>query len=136
MLDAALLEAARLCVPYSVAIVDSGGHLLSFSRQDGARIATIELAINKARSARRFEMDTSELSDLAGPSGPLFGVQHSDGGRVVIFGGGMPVRDGAQIIGAVGASSGTIEQDLAVAAKAVAAVIGRPGEPTRDAELP
>jgi uncharacterized protein GlcG (DUF336 family) len=84
----------------------------SRSRQDGALIGSIDLAINKAYTARIFDISTATLATLAQPSGPLYGIQHSNRGSVVIFGGGIPVwRDGV-IIGAIGTSAGRWNRTL------------------------
>lgn len=122
MIAAAETAADALGIPYNVAIVDAGGHLIAFSRQDEALIGSIDLAINKAYTTSLFDTPTSALATLSQPSAPLYGIQHSNRGTVVIFGGGVPVwRDGL-IIGAVGASAGTVEQDIAVAEAAIRAI--------------
>ena len=122
MLSAAEAKAASLGIPYCVAVVDAGGHLVSFLRQDGALIGSVDLAIGKAATARIFDKTTSYLATLAQPGEPLFGIQESNGGKVVIFGGGVPVVVDETIVGAVGASAGTVEQDIAVAEAAIAAL--------------
>jgi uncharacterized protein GlcG (DUF336 family) len=122
MLEAAERKASDFGIAYSVAVVDAGGHPLAFSRQDGALIGSIELAINKATTARIFDTATQALAALAQPSAPLYGIQHGNHGNVVVFGGGIPVVRNDTVIGAVGASAGTVEQDIAVAEAAVAAV--------------
>jgi uncharacterized protein GlcG (DUF336 family) len=122
MLNAGEAKADELGIPYNIAVVDTGGHLLSFTRQDGAMIGCVELAINKAYSACIFDKPTHVLGDLAQPSAELYGIQHSNAGRVVIFGGGIPVRCKGVIIGAVGASAGTVAQDIAVAEAALSAL--------------
>lgn len=121
MLEAAERKADELGIAYNVAVVDAGGHLLAFSRQDGALLGSIDLAINKAYTARIFDNSTEELAVLAQPSAPLYGIQNTNRGNVVIFGGGIPVIRNRAVIGAVGASAGTVAQDIAVAAAAVAA---------------
>lgn len=121
MIAAAEVAAELLGVPYSVAVVDAGGHLIAFSRGDGALIGGIGLAIDKAFTARLFDTPTSALAELAQPSMSLYGVQHYNHGRVVIFGGGIPVLRDGQVIGAVGASAGTVEQDVTVATAALRA---------------
>jgi uncharacterized protein GlcG (DUF336 family) len=123
MLFAAETKAASLGIPYNLAVVDAGGHLVAFVRQDGALIGSIDLAIDKAVTARIFDKATSDLARLAQSGEPLFGIQQSNSGKVVIFGGGIPIMSGGVIIGAVGASAGTIEQDIAVAEAAVAALV-------------
>src|SRR5262245_17618754 len=122
MLSAAEAKAASLGIPYCVAVVDAGGHLVAFLRQDGALIGSVDLAIGKAATARIFDKTTSYLATLAQPGSPLFGIQESNAGKVVIFGGGVPVVFDETIVGAVGASAGTVEQDIAVAEAAIAAL--------------
>src|SRR5215470_10306819 len=126
MLSAAEAKAASLGIPYCVAVVDAGGHLVAFLRQDGALIGSI--AIDKAATARIFDKTTSDLATLAQSGKPLFGIQESNAGKVVIFGGGIPVVLDGSIVGAVGASAGTVEQDIAVAEAAIA-TLGRPTQP-------
>jgi uncharacterized protein GlcG (DUF336 family) len=121
MLSAAEKKACDIGVAYNIAVVDAGANLVAFMRQDNALIGSIDLAIGKARTARLFDTPTSLLADLAQPGAPLFGIQETDAGRVVIFGGGALVKSDGVVVGAVGASAGTIEQDIAVAEAAVAA---------------
>lgn len=122
MLAVAESKAASFGVPYNIAVVDDGGHLLAFSRQDGALIGSIDLAIGKAMTARIFEKSTDRLGELAAPGQPLYGIEQSNAGKVVIFGGGIPVIVHGNVIGAVGVSAGTVEQDIAVAQAAVSAI--------------
>lgn len=122
MLQAGEAAAASIGIAYNIAVVDAGGNLLAFVRQDGALIGSIDLAIGKAVTARIFDKQTSLLAELAQPGAPLFGIQETNSGRVVIFGGGIPVISDGVIVGAVGASAGTVEQDIAVAEAAVAAI--------------
>lgn len=124
MLMAGEAKAASLGVPYNIAVVDAGGALVAFSRQDGALVGSIELAIGKAKTARMFDKTTDNLAVLAQPGAPLFGIEQSNGGTVVIFGGGLPVTVDGEIIGAVGTSAGSVDQDIAVA-EAAATAIGR-----------
>ena len=132
MLEAGEAKAASLQVPYNIAVVDAGGALIAFSRQDGALTGSIELAIGKAKIARMFDKTTGDLAALAQPGAPLFGIEQSNGGQVVIFGGGLPVSLDGEIVGAVGTSAGTVDQDIAVAGAAVAAVC----RTASDAETP
>ena len=122
MLLAAEAKAASLGIAYNIAIVDAGGHLVAFVRQDGALIGSIDLAIDKAVTARFFDKTTSELATLAQSGRPLFGIQESNAGKVVIFGGGVPIMSEGHIVGAVGTSAGTVEQDIEVAEAASAAL--------------
>ena len=122
MLKAGEAKAASLGVPYNIAVVDAGGALIAFTRQDGALAGSIELAIGKAKTARMFDKTTDYLAALAQPGAPLFGIEQSNGGNVVIFGGGLPVKVDGQVIGAVGTSAGSVDQDIAVAEAAAAAI--------------
>jgi uncharacterized protein GlcG (DUF336 family) len=121
MLSAAEAKAASIGIPYCVAVVDAGGHLVAFVRQDCALTGSVDLAIGKATTARIFDKTTADLATLAQPGKPLFGIQETNGGKVVIFGGGVPVVLDGTIVGAVGASAGTVEQDIAVADAAITA---------------
>ena len=122
MLSAAEEKAKGFGIAYNVAVVDAGGHLIAFIRQDDGLIGSIDLAIKKAITARIFDKTTDYLGSLSQPGQPLFGIHQSNQGNVVIFGGGIPVKRGGRIVGAVGASSGSVEQDIAVAEAAIAAI--------------
>jgi uncharacterized protein GlcG (DUF336 family) len=126
MLAAAEAKAEDLGIAYNIAVVDAGGHLLAFVRQDGALIGSIDLAIDKAKTARLFDKPTDLLARLAQSGEPLFGIQQSNAGTVVIFGGGIPVMLDGSVVGAVGASAGTVEQDIAIAKAAIASLNGTP----------
>jgi len=123
MLSAAEAKASSLGIAYNIAVVDAGGHLIAFVRQDDALIGSIDLAINKARTARIFDKPTTLFAELAQPGEPLYGIQQTNQGRVVIFGGGVPVLVDGAIVGAVGASAGTVEQDIAVVEAALTALV-------------
>ncbi|MBY5538257.1 heme-binding protein [Rhizobium leguminosarum] len=122
MLAAAEARATGFGIPYNIAVVDAGGHLIAFVRQDHALIGSIDLAIKKAITARLFDKTTDFLATLSQPGEPLFGIHQSNRGDVVIFGGGIPVVWDGQVVGAVGASAGTVDQDIAVAEAAASAV--------------
>lgn len=125
MLSAAEAKVASLEIAYNIAVVDAGGNLLAFVRQD-ALIGNIDLAIDKAVTARLFDKTTLDLGGLAQSGRPLFGIQESNAGKVVIFGGGIPVVLKGTIVGALGASAGTVEQDIAVAEAAIAGLHAAP----------
>src|SRR5215831_15832459 len=91
MLSAAEAKATSFGIAYNIAVVDAGGHLLAFVRQDGAPIGSIDLAIDKAVTARIFDKTTFDLARLSQPGSPLFGIQQTNAGKIVIFGGGIPV---------------------------------------------
>jgi uncharacterized protein GlcG (DUF336 family) len=111
-------RAAALGALVSAAIVDDGGHLIAFGRMDGAEIAGPVLAVDKAFTAVSQSASTAELARLAAPGGPLFGLHANGGGRYVIFPGGIPLRRDGRIVGAVGVSGGTIDEDQACASAA------------------
>lgn len=115
-------EATRIGQPMNVAVVDAGGNLVAHVRQDGAWIGSVDISISKAWTSRAFDIATKDLGDNAQPGGQFFGIHTTNGGRVAIFAGGIPlVRDGA-VIGAVGVSGGSGEQDQRVAEAAAAAL--------------
>ncbi|TIS53655.1 MAG: heme-binding protein [Mesorhizobium sp.] len=115
MIDRSIAAARALNVVCSVAVVDSSGHLLSFVRQEGAMAGSVELAIDKAFTAHIFNNRTDALNALAQPGAELYGIQHSHGGRVVVFGGDIPIRFEGRTIGAIGVSGGTVAEDIAIA---------------------
>lgn len=114
-------KAQQMGVPYNLAVVDAGGELIAHVRMDGAWLGSINIAINKAWTARAFDMPTDKLSKMAQSGKPLFGIDSTNHEKVVIFGGGVPIKEGDTVIGGLGASGGTVDQDLEVAEAAVAA---------------
>lgn len=107
--------------PSNIAVVDAGGNLVAHIRMDGAWLGSIDISINKAFTARAFDLATRDLAEDAFPGKQFYGIHASNSGRVMIFAGGIPlVRDG-QVVGAVGVSGGTGEQDQAVAEAAATA---------------
>jgi uncharacterized protein GlcG (DUF336 family) len=120
---AAAEDCARdLGQPQNIAVVDAGGNLVSHIRMDGAWIGSVDIAINKAFTARAFDLPTAELAANSQPGGPFYGIQESNKGRVMIFAGGIPLKRDGEVIGAVGVSGGDEEQDTSVAEAAVAAL--------------
>ena len=124
MITAGEKKASELGIPYNLAVVDAGGNLVAQIRMDGAWLGSIDISIQKAWTARAFDMPTEKLATMAQSGKPLFGINSTNHDRVVIFAGGLPVKHGKVIIGAVGASGGTVEQDEKVAEAAVAAFRG------------
>ena len=114
-------KAEQIGVPYNLAVVDAGGNLLAFARMGGAWLGSIDIAIHKAFTARAFDMSTDDLSDMSQSGKPLFGINTTNHDRIVIFGGGEPIKSGGRVIGAVGASGGTVAQDIEVVGAAVRA---------------
>jgi uncharacterized protein GlcG (DUF336 family) len=115
-------QAREFKVPYNIAVVDAGGELIAHARMDGAWLGSIDIAIDKAWTASAFDMATEALAGLAQVGQQGFGINTTNRCRVVIFGGGVPVLVDGKVIGAVGASGGSVEQDVQVARAAVAGV--------------
>jgi len=113
--DGALKKSDELGVKMNIAIVDAGTNLKAFARMDGAWRGSIDIAIKKARTARMFDMNTGEIGKLSQPGGPLYNIEHSNGG-LITFPGGVPIKNGAgEVIGAIGVSGDSVENDHAVA---------------------
>jgi uncharacterized protein GlcG (DUF336 family) len=122
VLSAAEEKALELGVAMNIAVVDAGNNLTAFVRQDGAWLGSIEIAKDKAFTARAFDTSTAELAELAQPGGSLYGIAVSNDGRVIVFPGGIPLIHEDEIIGAIGVSGGEVDQDHAVAEAGVAAL--------------
>lgn len=115
-------KADEIASPSNIAVVDVGGNLVTHIRMDGAWLGSIDISINKAFTARAFDIATAELAAEAGPGGQFYGIHESNGGRVMIFAGGIPLQRAGQIVGAVGVSGGSGKQDQAVAEAAADAL--------------
>jgi uncharacterized protein GlcG (DUF336 family) len=122
IVEAARAKAEEIDVPMNIAVVDAGNNLTAFARMDGAWLGSIDIAQNKAYTARSFDMSTQDLAPLCQPNQPLFGINASNQGRLIIFAGGIPLMSGDDVIGAVGVSGGSVEQDHEVAEAGVAAL--------------
>jgi uncharacterized protein GlcG (DUF336 family) len=115
-------DAAReMGQPMNIAVVDAGGNLVAHERMDGAWIGSIDISINKAFTARAFDVPTEALARNAQPNSEFFGIHTSNHGRVMIFAGGMPLLSNGEVVGAVGVSGGDGKQDQAVAEAAAMA---------------
>lgn len=115
VIDAARDKAEGIGVPMNIAVVDAGANLTAFARMDGAWLGSIDIAVSKAKTARSFDMTSEALGAMSQPGEPIFGINTTNAGKVVIFGGGIPlVRDGV-IVGAIGVSGGLVPQDIEVA---------------------
>lgn len=121
-IKAAKEKSKELNILENIAIVDAGTNLVAFARMDEAWIGSIDIALRKARTARFFNMETQELGKLSQPGGPGWQIEQSNGG-LITFPGGIPIKNATgQIIGAIGASGSTIENDYAVAKAGAAAI--------------
>lgn len=122
---AAREKALEIGVPMNIAIVDEGNNLTAFARMDGAWQGSIDIAQSKAYTARAFDMPTRDLVPLAQPGEPLFGINASNDLKIIIFAGGIPLQRGNRVVGAIGVSGGSVEQDQEVAEAGVAAFEGK-----------
>ena len=115
VLQAAMEKAAETGCKMNIAIVDAGANLKAFFRMEGAWMGSIDIAIKKAKTARYFDMPTGEIGKLSQPGGPLYNIEHSNGG-LISFPGGVPLKDKeGTIVGAIGVSGSLVEDDHAVA---------------------
>lgn len=115
VVEAALAQSNKIDTKMNVAVVDAGMNLVAFARQDGAWLGSIDIAMKKARTARGFDMDSGEIGKLSQPGGALYNIEHSNGG-LISFPGGVPLKDSSgTIVGAIGVSGSTVENDHTVA---------------------
>src|SRR5215210_1034380 len=115
IIAAARLKAEQIGVMQNIAVVDTGGNLTAFARMDGAWGGSIDIAKNKAFTARAFDMTTEALGAISQPGEMCYGIHASNDLKVIIFGGGIPLQVGSRIVGAIGVSGGTVPQDIEVA---------------------
>ena len=115
VIAAAKEKAKQLQTLMNIAVVDAGTNLVAFAHMDDAWLGSIDISMRKARTARYFNMDSGQIGKLSQPGGALYNIEHSNGG-LISFPGGVLIRDGkGAIIGAVGVSGSTVENDHAVA---------------------
>lgn len=133
IIDKAVEKATAIGVKSCIAVLDSGGNLKGFARMDDAWVGSIDIAIKKAKTACHFAMPSGEIGKLSQPGSPLYGIEHSNGG-LITFPGGLPIVDKKGfLIGAVGVSGDTVENDhiVANAGVKVAGVCDLPTHPWR-----
>lgn len=122
---AAHQKALAMGVKMNIAVVDAGANLVAFARMDNAWLGSLDISIRKAKTARYFDMPTGVIGSLSQPGGSLYNIEHSNGG-LITFPGGIPIKDGSgTIIGAIGVSGSSVEDDHAVAEAGVSAVEGK-----------
>lgn len=121
VIAAAEKKAQEIQHPMNIAVVDGGGNLVSHVRMDGAWIGSIDISINKAFTSRAFDISTKDLGENSQPKDQFFGIHVSNGGRIMIFAGGIPLKRGGKVVGAIGVSGGSGEQDQSVAEAGAAA---------------
>jgi uncharacterized protein GlcG (DUF336 family) len=121
IIAAAEKKAEEIGQPMNIAVVDAGGNLVAHVRMDRAWIGSVDISINKAWTSRAFDISTKELAELSQSGDQFFGIHASNRGRVMIFAGGVPLKRGGEVLGAVGVSGGMGKQDHAVAEAGAAA---------------
>jgi uncharacterized protein GlcG (DUF336 family) len=122
VVEAAQKKAAEIDTKMDIAIVDAGGNLKAFVRMDEAWLGSIDIAIKKAKTSRYFNFETGVIGELSQPGGPLYNIEHSNGG-LITFPGGVPLKnEKGQVIGAIGVSGSTVENDHTVAVAGAAAL--------------
>jgi uncharacterized protein GlcG (DUF336 family) len=121
VISAAKEKAREVGQPMNIAVMDAGRNLIAFSRMDGAWVASVDIAIDKAFTSAGRGLTTRKIGEMAQPGQPLFGINTTNGGRIVIFAGGIPLMRGDQVVGAIGVSGGPVDQDHEVAEAGVAA---------------
>lgn len=123
ILKAAQAKAKAINVPMNIAVVDSGGNLKAFYRMDDAFLGSIDISIKKAVTARYFNMPTRTFGELSQVGKPLYGIEVSNGG-LIVFAGGVPLVDkGNVIVGAIGVSGGSVDEDESVAKEGAAVLL-------------
>jgi uncharacterized protein GlcG (DUF336 family) len=115
VVDAAVKKAQQIATLMNITIIDAGGNLKAFARMDGAWLGSIDISAKKARTARFFDMDSGEIGKLSQPGGPLYHIEISNGGLITFPGGVLLKNATGEIIGAIGVSGSTVENDHAVA---------------------
>ena len=115
IIAAATKKAEEIGQPMCLAVVDEGGNLLAFERMENAWRGSIDIAMSKAFTSRAFDITTKDLGDNSGPGQQFFGIHASNHGRIMIFAGGIPLKQNGAVVGALGVSGGAGEQDHAVA---------------------
>lgn len=121
IIDAAEKKATEIGQPMNIAVVDGGGNLVAHVRMDNAWLGSVDISIKKAWTSRAFDIATKDLAEHAKPGGQFYGIHESNAGKVMIFAGGIPLKKDGKVVGAVGVSGGSGEQDQAVAEAGVAA---------------
>jgi len=121
IIEGAEKKAAEIGQPMNIAVVDAGGNLVAHVRMDNAWIGSIDISIKKAFTSRAFDITTKDLATHSQSGGQFFGIHASNNGKVMIFAGGIPLKRDGKVVGAVGVSGGSGEQDHAVAEAGVAA---------------
>ncbi|MDV3550277.1 heme-binding protein [Elizabethkingia anophelis] len=119
---AAKQKSTAIDTKMNIAVVDAGANLVAFSRMDGAWLGSLDISIKKAKTARYFDMNTGLIGELSQPGGSLYNIEHSNNG-LITFPGGVPIKNAqGEIIGAIGVSGSTVENDHTVAEAGASAI--------------
>lgn len=121
IIEAAEKKAKEIGQPMNIAVADAGGNLVAHVRMDGAWLGSVDISIKKAFTSRAFDISTKDLASHSQSGGQFFGIHASNDGRVMIFAGGVPLKRDGKVVGAVGVSGGSGDQDHAVATAGAAA---------------
>lgn len=115
VIAAAKLKSIEIDTKMDICVVDAGANLVAFARMDGAWIGSIDISFKKAKTSAWFTMDTATLTPLVKPEAPLFNIEHSNGG-LITFPGGVVIKNAeGAVIGAIGVSGSSVENDHIVA---------------------
>jgi len=115
VIAAAEKKAAEIGQPMNIAVADEGGNLIAHVRMDGAWLGSIDISIKKAYTSRAFDISTKDLATHSQSGGQFFGIHASNDGKIMIFAGGIPLKKRGKVVGAIGVSGGSGDQDHAVA---------------------
>ncbi len=121
IIEAAEKKAAEIGQPMNIAVADGGGNIVAHVRMDKAWLGSIDISQKKAYTARAFDIATKDLATHSQSGGQFFGIHASNGGKIMIFAGGIPLKKNGEVVGAIGVCGGSGEQDHAVAEAGVAA---------------
>ncbi len=121
VIEAAEKKAEAIGQPMNIAVADEGGNLVAHVRMDGSWLGSIDISIKKAYTSRAFDISTKDLAQYCQPGKDFYGLNTSNNGKIMIFAGGIPLKRDGKVVGAVGVSGGSGEQDHAVAEAGVAA---------------
>ena len=122
VIEAAEKKAAEIGQPMNIAVADAGGNLIAHVRMDGAWLGSIDISIKKASTSRAFDIATKDLAAHSQSGGQFFGIHASNNGKIMIFAGGIPLKQDGKVVGAIGVSGGSGDQDHAVAEAGAAAL--------------
>jgi uncharacterized protein GlcG (DUF336 family) len=122
IIEAAEVKATQMGQPMNIAVADAGGNLIAHVRMDGAWIGSIDISIKKAYTSRAFDIATKDLATHSQSGNQFFGIHASNDGKIMIFAGGIPLKQDGKVVGAIGVSGGSGDQDHAVAEAGAAAL--------------